>query len=52
VIDLKAAQEGTPVLIFQGSPKSVGKVPAELNSGDRFTLPSPALIASRFPKLA
>jgi glycine hydroxymethyltransferase len=52
VIDVKVAQEGTPVLIFQGSPKSVGKVPAELNSGDRFTLPSPALIASRFPKLA
>jgi len=52
VIDTKYAQEGTPVLIFQGAPKSVGKVPAELTSGDRFTLPTPASIASRFPKLA
>jgi glycine hydroxymethyltransferase len=51
VVDKKYAQDGTPVLIFQGAPKSVGKVPAELNSGDRFTLPAPAMIASRFPKL-
>jgi glycine hydroxymethyltransferase len=52
VVDIKVAQEGTPVLIFQGAPKSAGKAPAELNSGDRFTLPSPAAIVSRYPKLA
>jgi glycine hydroxymethyltransferase len=51
VIDLKYAQEGTPVLIYQGAPKVIAKAPAELNTGDRFTLPSPATIASRFPKL-
>jgi glycine hydroxymethyltransferase len=51
VIDLKYATDGTPVVIYQGAPKAVGKAPAELNTGDRFTLPSPALIASRFPKL-
>lgn len=52
VVDIKHALEGTPVLIFQSAPKSVGKVPAELSHGDRFTLPSSATIASRFPKLA
>jgi glycine hydroxymethyltransferase len=51
VVDLKYAQEGTPVLIYQGAPKSVGKVPAELSTGDRLTLPNPAMIASRYPKL-
>jgi glycine hydroxymethyltransferase len=51
VIDMKYAQEGTPVLIYQGAPKAIAKAPADLNTGDRFTLPSPATIASRFPKL-
>jgi glycine hydroxymethyltransferase len=51
VIDVKQAQEGTPILIFQGAPKNAGKAPAELKTGDRFALPTPATIASRFPKL-
>jgi glycine hydroxymethyltransferase len=50
-IDAKQAVEGTPVLIFQGSPGQVGKTPAQLETGDRFTLPGPALVLSRFPKL-
>ncbi len=50
-VDEKYAGEGTPVLIFQGSPKSTGKPPAELKSGDRISLPGAALILSRFPKL-
>jgi glycine hydroxymethyltransferase len=51
-IEEKLAVEGTPISIYQGSPKAGGKAPAELKSGDRVTLPTPALIVSRFPKLA
>lgn len=50
-IDGKLAVEGTPVTIFQGSPRSAGKAPADLSRGDRVTLPTPAIIVSRFPKL-
>jgi len=51
-LDLKLALEGTPVAIFQSAPKSAGKAPAELKSGDRVTLPTPAVVTSRFAKLA
>ena len=51
-IDLKLAVEGTPVAVYQSAPKSSGKAPAELKAGDRVTLPTPALIVSRFPKLS
>jgi glycine hydroxymethyltransferase len=50
-IDEKLAVEGTPITIFQGAPKATGKAPAELRSGDRVTLPTPAAVVSRFPKL-
>jgi glycine hydroxymethyltransferase len=52
LIDLKLAIEGTPVTVFQSAPKSAGKAPAELKSGDRVNLPTPAVIVSRFPKLS
>ncbi len=51
-VDEKFAVEGTPVLIYQGSPKNTGKPPAELKSGDRVALPGAALILSKFPKLS
>lgn len=51
VIDRKLAVEGTPVAIYQSAPKAAGKPPAELKAGDRVTLPTPAVIVSRFPKL-
>lgn len=51
-IDRKLAVEGTPIEVFQSAPKMAGKAPAELKSGDRVTLPAPALVASRFPKLS
>ena len=51
-IDLKYTVEGTPIAIFQSAPKVTGKAPAELNPGDRVTLPTPATVVSRFPKLA
>ncbi|MPN14482.1 hypothetical protein SDC9_161809 [bioreactor metagenome] len=50
-IDLKSGVEGTPVFIYQGAPKQAGKAPAELSNGDKVTLPTPASIISRFPKL-
>jgi glycine hydroxymethyltransferase len=49
-IELKSADEGNQILIFQGSPQSVGKSPAEMNISDRVILPTPATIVSRFPK--
>ena len=51
-LDEKMAVEGTPISIYQGAPKAGGKAPAELKNGDRVTLPTPAVIVSRFPKLA
>ncbi len=51
-IELKYAVEGTPIAVYQSAPKAAGKPPAELNPGDRVTLPTPATVVSRFPKLA
>lgn len=46
----KFAKEGTLIAIYQSAPESSGKAPAELQLGDRVTLPSPATVISRFPK--
>jgi glycine hydroxymethyltransferase len=51
VVDFKNMAEGTQVTIFQGAPKTTGKVPAELKTGDRVTLPTVAVVTSRYPKL-
>lgn len=51
-VDIKSAEEGTPIFIYQGAAKSSGKAPADLTLNDRVTLPGAALIVSRFPKLA
>ncbi len=50
-VELKYAEEGTPLFIFQGAPKQSSKAPAELHPGDRIPLPTQAVIVSRFPKL-
>lgn len=49
-IDLKYSQEGNPIYIYQSAPASAGKAPAELGLGDKTTLPTPAIVLSRFPK--
>jgi glycine hydroxymethyltransferase len=49
-VDLKSAEEGTSIVIFQGAPKAPGKAAADLAVGDRVTLPSQATVVSRFPK--
>jgi glycine hydroxymethyltransferase len=50
-IEFKAAVDGTPISIFQSASKTSMPAPAELKPGDRFALPTPAVIISRFPKL-
>ncbi len=46
----KYTEEGTRIFIYQSAPGKAGKAPAELDMGDRVTLPSPATIISRFRK--
>ncbi len=50
-LERKSALEGTPIAVYQSAPKSTGKMPVDLKPGDRVTLPTPALVVSRFPKL-
>jgi len=49
-VELKSAEVDTPIFIFQSAPDKAGKAPAELRTGDRATLPTAAVIVSRFPK--
>jgi len=50
-VTLANAVEGTPIFIYQGSPKDAGKAPAEMTLADKGILPGAALVVSRFPKL-
>ncbi len=50
-VEERLTAEGTPIAIYQSAPKTAGKAPAELKTGDRVTLPTPAVVLSRFPKL-
>ncbi len=50
-IENKFAEEGTAIYIYQGKPAAHGKAPNELIPGDKVTLPTQAVIVSRFPKL-
>jgi glycine hydroxymethyltransferase len=49
-LEISAAAEGTPIAVFQGKPKELGKNPPDLKIGDRVILPTPAEVISRFPK--
>ena len=49
-LEFKSAVEGTPIAIYQGAPKTAGKAPAEMKTGDRVTLPTSAVVITRFPK--
>jgi len=48
-IEIKNAEAGTPIFIFQGAPDKTGQSPASLKPGDKTTLPSEAVILTRFP---
>ena len=51
-IENKSTEEGMPIAIFQSAAsQAAGKAPAELTSGDRVVLPTPAVVVSRFPRL-
>lgn len=52
IVEIKSSEEGTPIAIYQGAPKTGAKAPAEMKPGERILLPTPAIILSRFPKLA
>jgi glycine hydroxymethyltransferase len=45
----KFAKTGTGLYIYQGSPQTAGKAPADLKIGDRVPLPSRATVINRFP---
>jgi glycine hydroxymethyltransferase len=45
------AEEGTPIMVFAGSHRAkAGKAPGDLHMGDKFSMPEPAIVLSRFPK--
>ncbi|MGB9669427.1 MAG: hypothetical protein ACPL0B_03475, partial [Anaerolineales bacterium] len=48
-VELKYAEEGTQLFIYQGAPDKAIKAPAEFKLGDKATLPTEALVLSRFP---
>ena len=48
-IELKNAEEGTLVYIYQSAPDKSGQTPASMQIGDKTVLPTPAVILSRFP---
>lgn len=51
LLKLEYAEEGTPIYVFSNVAKSKGSKPfAELQIGDRATLPDTATVLSRFPK--
>ncbi len=50
-LPLKYAEKDTPIFIYQSAPDKAGIAPAEMKSGDKATLPSAAVVVSRFPKL-
>jgi glycine hydroxymethyltransferase len=50
-LTLANAVEGTPIFIFQGSPKDAGVAPGAMTLKDKATLPGAAVVVSRFAKL-
>ncbi len=49
-VELKNAVEGEQIFIYQSASKKADKAPAELQVGDRTTVPTPAVVLPRFPK--
>jgi glycine hydroxymethyltransferase len=50
VVDMKYAEEGVPVNIYQGA-SNIGEItPSDLRRGDRIALPTAATIIRRFPR--
>jgi glycine hydroxymethyltransferase len=49
-VELKYAEEDTPLFVYQGAPTEGGKPPSEMKPGDKAVLPTEARVVSRFPK--
>jgi glycine hydroxymethyltransferase len=49
-IELKSADEGTSLFVYQSAPKEAGRAPAEMMLGEKSLLPTLAVVVSRFPK--
>jgi len=50
-VPLKYAKKDTPIFIYQSASEKAGKAPAELKVGSKATLPSKAVVVTRFAKL-
>ncbi len=50
-IEIKSAVESTPIFIYQSAHSIGAQNIAEIKSGDKISLPSAAVVVSRFPKL-
>ncbi|MBT7073231.1 MAG: serine hydroxymethyltransferase [Anaerolineae bacterium] len=50
-LPLKFAKKDTPIFIYQSAPKKAGVAPAEMKVGNKATLPSAAVVVTRFAKL-
>jgi len=48
-LERKYTVPGTPVAVFQSASEKVGKAPAELERGDKVSIPTPAKVLTRFP---
>jgi len=48
-LERKFTEPGTPIAIFQSASDKAGKAPAELETGDRVSIPTPATVLTRFP---
>ncbi len=49
-LGLKCSKVGTPIFIFQSAPEVASKAPADLNVGDKVSIPTAATVISRFPE--
>jgi glycine hydroxymethyltransferase len=49
-VDLKSAVEGTPIFVYQSAHSLGEQNIAQIKTGDKVSLPSSAVIVSRFPK--
>jgi len=49
-LGLECSKVGTPICIFQSAPGVASKAPADLNVGDKVSIPTPATVITRFPE--
>jgi len=50
-LPMKYTKKDTPIYIYQSAPKKASPIPAEMKAGNKATLPSMAMVVSRFAKL-